>query len=140
MMMNLTFLYFMIPVYLVLFWLIMGSPSPKPILGFFSKKWKYPAGKYNCIGYGPGEKAMYSLKGETVDEMFVRRDGILKDRIRDSHPWMDVDEYLAIPTDKTEDRYRMRLGKIEEWGATGAILERKTDGNILLTLYNLKIK
>jgi hypothetical protein len=103
-------------------------------------KKRHPAGKYSCISHNVSE-TMYSLKGETLDEMFERREQILKKRIHDMKPWMDVDEYLAIPTDKTGDRYRMRLGKIEEWGATGAIFERKNgDKMFTLTLYNLKIK
>lgn len=126
--------------YAFLFWMIIGSPSQKAAISFFvPKKWKCPAGKFSCIGYG-SENPMKSLKGETLDDMFERREQILKDRIKNSRPTMDYNEYVAITTDKAEDRYRMDVGKVDsDGGAAGAVLERKEDGNFMLTLYNLKI-
>ena len=74
---------------------------------------------------------------ESLDELFARRDKAIEKRIRNARPFMSRIKFMEISTDKTKDRYRMRVGTDSE---CGAILEREKDGNgnFRLFLYNLK--
>ena len=97
----------------------------------YNKNIKYPAGSYKTIC------GLINREGESLDELFARRDKAIEKRIRNARPFMSRIKFMEISTDKTKDRYRMRVGTDSE---CGAILEREKDGNgnFRLFLYNLK--
>lgn len=91
----------------------------------------YPAGKYKVIGVMSDR--MINKRGESLKELFARREKMLRAYIRRSYPSMKYSEYSALPTYKEADRYRYD-GKIKD--DIGVVLEKETDG-YHITLYNL---
>jgi len=90
------------------------------------KNLKYPAGKYTTTC------GMVNRKGESLDELFARRERAIIKLIRDGRPSMPREEFMAISVNRADDRYR--LAGIDD--ECGAVLQREND-NFKLTLYNL---
>ncbi len=68
------------------------------------KNIKYPYGQYSTTD------GMLSNKGETLEELFARRDEETKERVRASYPTMTYEEYMEIPTKEQQSdgkHYRM---------------------------------
>jgi hypothetical protein len=79
---------------------------------------------------------MVNRKGESLGELFARRDRAIRDRIHAARPVMTYEEFMAITTDKKENRYRM-AGPNKDLGAV-LVKDEDGTGNFELILYRLK--
>ena len=74
------------------------------------KNWLLPAGKYITTD------DFISCKGETKDELFIRRDNTIQERVNDSYPIMRYSDYMALHTTGTSIR-RFHGDPIDNLGA-----------------------
>lgn len=87
----------------------------------FIKNIMYPAEKYEVLGLSTG-KYLFNEKGESLKELFKRRDRMFMKHIQDSYPEMTEKEYLDIGLD-TMDGKRYRLSAVVPSDKIGVVIE-----------------
>ena len=97
----------------------------------FIRDWRYPVGRYAVIGMAG---TMLSKKGESLKELFDRRQKSIRAHIRNSYPVMKYSEYFALPTDNKAERYRYD-GAVKD--GIGVVVDKSFDGTYL-TLFRIE--
>ncbi len=92
------------------------------------RNFRYPEGIYKTVN------GLVNRKGESLDQLFDRRDQYIRDQIKASYPKMSYREYMSITTDKACNIYRI---KGEPKDNVGAVLQRKSETASNLILYNI---
>jgi len=96
------------------------------------KNWRYPVGRYAVVGVGAW--TMLSKRGESLKELFDRRQKSIRAQIRTSYPIMEYSEYFALPTDNKAEKYRYD-GAVKD--GIGVVVDKSFDG-AYLTLFRIE--